>query len=87
MTLIMYFYETVLFSNSLISDHQFGVRPHHSNLDMLLLLPQQWLDALYLKIVRYPALLAKLSACGMKDYLHVINSFMRLETCIKQNKK
>ena len=35
-----------LFSNGLISDHQFGFRPGHSTLDMLLLLSQQWMEVL-----------------------------------------
>jgi len=30
----------------LISDHQFGFRPGHSTLDMLLLLSQQWMEVL-----------------------------------------
>ena len=34
--------KSFLFSNGLISDHQFGFRPGHSTLDMLLLLSQHW---------------------------------------------
>jgi len=33
-------------SNNLTSVHQFGFRPGHSTLDMLLLLTQQWMQAL-----------------------------------------
>ena len=38
--------KSFLFSNNIISDHQFGFRPGYSTLDMLLLLTQQWTDAL-----------------------------------------
>ena len=38
-----------IFSNGLISDHQFGFKPGHSTLDMLLLLSQQWMDVLNVK--------------------------------------
>ena len=38
-----------LFSNNLISVHQFGFRPGHSTLYMLLLLSQQWMEALNLR--------------------------------------
>ena len=63
------------FFNGLISYHQFGFKPCHSTLDMLLLLFQQWMEALnvsneimavFLDISRafdtvcHPALLSKL---------------------------
>ena len=38
--------KSFLFFNGLISDHQFGFRPGHSTLDMLLLLSQQWMEVL-----------------------------------------
>ena len=38
--------KSFFFSNYLISHHQFRFRPGHSNLDMLLLLTQQWMEAL-----------------------------------------
>ena len=38
--------KSFLFSNNPISDHQFGFRPGHITLDMLLLLTQQWMEAL-----------------------------------------
>ena len=38
--------KSFLFCNGLISDHQFGFRPGHSTLDMLLLLSQQWMEVL-----------------------------------------
>ena len=38
--------KSFLFSNGLISDHQFGFRPGHSTLNMLLLLSQQWMEFL-----------------------------------------
>ena len=38
--------KSFLFSNNLISDHQVGFRPGHSTLDMLLLLTQQWMEAI-----------------------------------------
>ena len=38
--------KTFLFSKDLISDHQFGFRPGHSSLDMLLLLSRQGMDDL-----------------------------------------
>ena len=41
--------KSFLFSHSLISDHQFGFRPDHSTLDMLLLLSQQWMEALNIR--------------------------------------
>ena len=64
-----------LFSNSLISDHQFRIRPSHSAFDMLLLLSQQWMEVLHVRngiraildisrafdTVYHPALLSKLS--------------------------
>ena len=36
--------KSFLFSNYLISDHQFGFRPGHSALHMLLLFSQQWME-------------------------------------------
>ena len=36
--------KSFLFSNGLISDHQFGFRPGHDTLYMLLLLSQQWME-------------------------------------------
>ena len=66
-----------LFSNNLISDHQFGFRPGHSTLDMPIPLSQQWMEALNITYeiravslgisrafdtVWHPALLSKLSA-------------------------
>ena len=41
--------ESFLFSNSLISDHQFSSRRGHSTMDMLLPLSHQWMEALNLK--------------------------------------
>ena len=41
--------KSFLFSNGLISDHQFGFRPSHSTLDMLLLLSKQWMEVLNAK--------------------------------------
>ena len=38
--------KSFLFSNGLISDHQFGFRPDHSNLDIVLLLSKQWMEVL-----------------------------------------
>ena len=38
--------KSFLFSNGLISDLQFGFRPGHSTLDLLLLLSQQWMEFL-----------------------------------------
>ena len=73
--------KSFLFSNGLISDHQFGFRPGHSTLDMLLLLPHQWMEVLNAKpetraisldisrafcMVWHPALLTKLSSCGIR---------------------
>ena len=77
--------KSFLFSNNLISDHQFGVRPGHSTMDMLLPLTQQWMEALNVRheiraisldmsrafdTVWHPALLSKLSADGIEDELH-----------------
>ena len=77
--------KSFLFSNSIISDHQFGFITGHSTLDMLPLLSQQWtkasnikheIRAISLDISRafdkvwHPALLSKLSAYGIKDQLH-----------------
>jgi len=39
-------FKSFLFSNGLISNHQFGFRPGHSSLDILLLLSQQWMEVL-----------------------------------------
>ncbi len=76
--------KSFLFSNGLISDHQFGFRPGHSTLDMLLLLSQQWMEVLNAKqeiravsldisrafdTVWHPALLTKLSY-GIHGNLH-----------------
>ena len=41
--------KSFLFSNGLLSDHQFGFKPDHSTLDMLLLLSQQWMEILNAK--------------------------------------
>ena len=77
--------KSFLFSNGMISDHQFGFRPGHSPLDMLLLLSKQWMEvinarqeirAVSLDISRafdtvwHPALLTKLSSYGIQDHLH-----------------
>ena len=77
--------KSFLFSNVLISDHQFGYRPGHSALDMLLLLSQQWMEvlnagheirAISLDISRafdtvwHLALLTKLSSYGIQGHLH-----------------
>ncbi len=77
--------KSFLFSNGLISDHQFGFRPGHSTLDMLLLLSQQWTEALNARqeihavsldisrafdTVWHPALLNKLSSDGIQGHLH-----------------
>ena len=77
--------KSFLFSNGLISDHQFGFRPGHSPLDMLLLLSQQWMEVLNagheiravsldiscaFDTVWHPALLTKLSSYGIQGHLH-----------------
>ena len=77
--------KSFLFSNGLISDHQFGFRPGHSTLDMLLLLSQQWMEVLNAReeiravsldisrafdTVWHPALLTKLSSYGIQGHLH-----------------
>ena len=77
--------KSFLFSNGLISNHQFGFRSGHSTLDMLLLLSQQWMVvlnagheiiAISLDIscafdtVWHPALLTKLSSYGIQGHLH-----------------
>jgi len=71
--------KSFLFSNGLISDHQFGFIPGHSTLDMLLLLSQQWMEVLNARhrdisrafdMVWHPALLTKLSSYGIQDHLH-----------------
>ena len=77
--------KSFLFSNGLISDHQFGFRPGHSTLDMLLLLSQQWMEvlnagqeirAVSLDISRafdtvwHPDLLTKLSSYGIQGHFH-----------------
>ena len=41
--------KSFLFSNNLISDHQFGFRLGHSTLDMLSLLMQQWMEAVHVR--------------------------------------
>ena len=41
--------KSFLFSNNLISDHQFRFRPGHSTLAMLLRLTQQWMEALNIR--------------------------------------
>ena len=76
--------KSFLFSNGLISDHQFGFRPGYFTLDMLLLLSQQWMEvfnaghkirAISLDISRafdtvwHPALLTKLSSYGIQGHL------------------
>ena len=38
--------KSFLFSNNLISHHQFGFKPGHSTLDVLILLTQQWMEVL-----------------------------------------
>ena len=38
--------KSFIFSNKLISDHQFDFSSGHSTLDMLLLLTQQWMEVL-----------------------------------------
>ena len=73
--------KSFLFSNGLISDHQFGFRPGHSTLRMLLLLSQQWMEVLNARheiraisrdisrafdMVWHPALLIKLSSYGIQ---------------------
>ncbi len=77
--------KSFVFSNGLISDHQFGFRAGHSTLDMLLLLSQQWTEALNARqeiravsldisrafdTVWHPALLNKLSSHGIQGHLH-----------------
>ena len=77
--------KSFLFSDGLISDHQFGFRPGHSTLDMLLLLSQQWMEvqnakheiraisrdiSLTFDTVWHPALLTKLSSHGIQGHLH-----------------
>ena len=77
--------KSFLFSNYLISDHQFGSRPGHSTLNMLLLLSQQWMEALNIRpeiraisldisqafdTVWHSPLLSKLSAYGIQGQLH-----------------
>ena len=75
--------KSFLFSNSLISDHQFGFRP--GTLDMLLLLTQQWMEALNVRheisaispsislasiLVWHPALLSKLFSDAIQGQLY-----------------
>ena len=77
--------KSFLFSNGLISDHQFVFRPGHSTLDMLLLLSQQWMEILHagheiratssdivyaFDTVWHSALLTKLSSSGIQRHLH-----------------
>uniref|UniRef100_A0A8C4NPF0 Reverse transcriptase domain-containing protein n=1 Tax=Eptatretus burgeri TaxID=7764 RepID=A0A8C4NPF0_EPTBU len=45
-SIITVYMKSFLFSNNLISDNQFGVRPGHSTIDLLLRLTQQWMEAL-----------------------------------------
>ena len=85
-SIIASYIKSFLCSNGLISDHQFGFRPGHSTLDILLLLSQQWMEvlnarheirAVSLDISRafdtiwHPALLTKLSSYGIKGNLHL----------------
>ncbi len=77
--------KSFFFSNGLISDHQFGFRPGHSTLDMLLLLSQPWMEVLNVRheirtvsldisrafdTVWHPALLTKLSSYGIQGHLN-----------------
>ena len=77
--------KSFLFLNGLISDHQFGFRPGHSTLNMLLMLSQQWMEVLNARheiraisldishafdMVWHPALLTKLSFYGIQGHLH-----------------
>uniref|UniRef100_A0A8C4PZN4 Reverse transcriptase domain-containing protein n=1 Tax=Eptatretus burgeri TaxID=7764 RepID=A0A8C4PZN4_EPTBU len=77
--------KSFLFSNGLISDHQFGFRPGYSTLDMLLLLSQQCMEILNARheitaisldiscafdTVWHPALLTKLSSYGVQGHHH-----------------
>ena len=83
-SIITIYVKSFLFSNSLISDHEFRFRPGHSTLDMLQLLFQQWWRPsmshmrsgkslwkyLTLLIVWHRALLSKLSAYGIQGQHH-----------------
>ena len=77
--------KSFLFSNGLISDQQFGFRPGHSTLDMLLLLSQHWMEVINARheiraislnishafdMVWHPVLLTKLSSDGIQGHLH-----------------
>ena len=77
--------KSFLFSNGLISDLQFGFRPGHSTMDMLLLPSKKWMEvvnakheirAISLDISRafakvwYPAPLTKLSSYDIQGHLH-----------------
>ena len=77
--------KSFIYSNGLISDHQFGLRPGHSTLEMLLLLSQQLMEALNVRhkiraisldisqasnAVWHPTLFAKVSAYGIQGQLH-----------------
>ena len=78
--------KSFLFSNGLISVHQFVFRPGHSTLDMLPLRSKQWMEnlnarheirAISLDILRvfdtvwHPALLTKFSSSGIQGHLHL----------------
>ena len=67
--------------NGLVSNHQFGFRPGHSTLDMLLLLSKKWMEILNagheiraisraFDTVWHPALLTNLSSYGIQGHLH-----------------
>ena len=45
-TIVQIQLQTYLLKNHLISDRQFGFRPHHSTADLLTILPQQWSNTL-----------------------------------------
>ena len=77
--------KSFLFVNKLISDHQFGFKPGHSTLDMLLPLTHQWMEVLNVRheisavsldlarafdTVWHSALLSKFSAYGIQGQLH-----------------
>ena len=80
-----FWHQIFLFSNGLISDHQFRFRPGHSTLDLVLLLFQQRMEVLSANheikaiswdiswafdMVWYPAVLTKLSSYGIQGSLH-----------------
>ena len=77
--------KSFLLSNNPISDHRFGFRAGQSTLEMLLLLTQQWMEALNVRheirdvsinishafdAVWHPALFSKMSAYGIQVQLH-----------------